>query len=311
MAVAKAETTGLIAAAQAGDERAFRRLVEPYRTPLEVHCYRMLGSPQDAEDLVQETLLRAWRSLDRFERRASLKTWLYRIATNACIDELERRPRQMETVEPYPDARLERLEEPAADPAARYALHEGMELAFLTAIQQLPGRQRAVLLLRDVLAWSAREVADLLDTTVAGANSALQRARATIDGEVEPHALAPRATHERELLERYLDAWERADIDAFVALVREDAVLRMPPGRAVEGRDALVEFWFRAKPDEECKADYIRLAPTRANGRPAVTVRKGADEPFAVMLLQVEGDRITGFDAFLDASLVELFERDV
>src|SRR3954468_23459854 len=144
---------GLIAAAQAGDERAFRQLVEPYRRPLEVHCYRMLGSPQDAEDVVQETLLRAWRSLERFERRASVQTWLYRIATNACIDELERRPRRLEVAEPYPDPRWEPRAEPVADPAARYALHEGMELAFLTAIQRLPARQRAVLVLRDVLAW--------------------------------------------------------------------------------------------------------------------------------------------------------------
>jgi RNA polymerase sigma-70 factor (ECF subfamily) len=304
--MATTETVGLIAAAQAGDERAFRRLVEPFRKPLEIHCYRMLGSPHDAEDLVQETLLRAWRSLDRFERRASLKTWLYRIATNACIDELERRPRQRELVEPYPDARLERLAEPAADPAARYALHEGMGLAFLTAIQKLPGRQRAVLLLRDVLGWSAREVADLLETTVAGANSALQRARAAIDGTVEPHALAPRATHERELLDRYLDAWERADIDAFVALVREDAVLRMPPGRAVEGREALLDFWFRG---DDCKVGYIRLEPTSANGRPAVLVRHPDEERFAVMLFDVQGDRIAGFDAFIDSSLVELFEE--
>src|SRR3954452_22279169 len=139
----------LVAAAQAGDERAFRELVEPYSRALEVHCYRMLGSVHDAEDIVQETLLRAWRSLERFERRASVHTWLYRIATNACLDELEKRPRR--PVLPYPDARLEALAEPVADPAARYALHEGMALAFLSSIQQLPGRQRAVLILRDVL----------------------------------------------------------------------------------------------------------------------------------------------------------------
>src|SRR5437764_2976105 len=137
----------LLAAAQTGDEGAFRQLVEPYRRALEVHCYRMLGSPHDAEDVVQETLLRAWRTLERFERRASVHTWLYRIATNACLDELERRPRRPEPVQPYPDARLEAVASPIADPAARYALHEGMELAFLTAIQQLPGRQRAVLIL--------------------------------------------------------------------------------------------------------------------------------------------------------------------
>jgi RNA polymerase sigma-70 factor, ECF subfamily len=303
---------GLVAAAQAGDERAFRRLVEPYSRALEVHCYRMLGSPQDAEDLVQETLLRAWRSLDRFQSRSSVNTWLYRIATNACLDELERRPRRAETVEPYPDARLEDVASPVADPAARYALREGMELAFLTAIQQLPGRQRAVLILRDVLGWTAREVADLLDSTVAATNSALQRARATIDPDVSPHAVAPRATSERRLLRRYLDVWERGDIDGFVALLREDAVLRMPPRPSIAGAPALGQFWFSPRADSPCAAAESRIVPTRANGRPAVAIYKRADdggfEPLAVMLIEVDGDKIAGFDAWLDPDLVELFE---
>jgi RNA polymerase sigma-70 factor (ECF subfamily) len=315
MAVRRTHTTderALIAAAQAGDERAFRGLVEPYRRALEVHCYRMLGSPHDAEDVVQETLLRAWRSLERFERRSSVQTWLYRIATNACLDELERRPRRTETVEPYPDARLEDLPSPVADPAARYALHEGMELAFLTAIQQLPGRQRAVLVLRDVLGWSAREVADLLESTVAATNSALQRARATIDGDVSAHAVAPRATAERELLRRYVDVWERADIDGFIALLREDAALRMPPQRAIVGAPAIGRFWFAPRGASPCAAARSHLVPTRANGRPAVAIYKRGDdgrlERFAVMLLEVDGDKIAGFDAYLDAELVELFE---
>src|SRR5215217_147895 len=170
----KSDERAMVAAAQAGDERAFRRLVEPYRRALEVHCYRMLGSPQDAEDVVQETLLRAWRSLERFERRSSVHTWLYRIATNACLDELERRPRRAEPhVDAYPDDRLADAVSPHVDPAARYAMREGMQLAFLTAIQRLPGRQRAVLILRDVLGWTGAEVADLLDSTVAAVNSAL------------------------------------------------------------------------------------------------------------------------------------------
>src|SRR4051812_43969676 len=211
----------LLESARAGDERAFRGLVEPYRRELEVHCYRMLGSPHDAEDVVQETLLRAWRGLERFERRASLRTWLYRIATNACLDELERRPRRPEPVQPYPDGRAEQAASPVYDPAARYALREGMELALLTAIQQLPGRQRAVLILRDVLGWTAPEVAALLDTTVAATNSALQRARATVDADL---TIAPRATAagpaDRELLRRYVDAWERGDVDGIVALLR-------------------------------------------------------------------------------------------
>ncbi|HEY2600085.1 MAG TPA: sigma-70 family RNA polymerase sigma factor [Thermoleophilaceae bacterium] len=306
---------GLIAAAQAGDERAFRRLVEPYRRPLEVHCYRMLGSLHDAEDVLQETLLRAWRSLDRFERRSSMHTWLYRIATNACLDELERRPHRPEPVQPYPDQRLEDLPSPVADPAARYALHEGMELAFLTAIQQLPGRQRAVLILRDVLGWSAREVADLLDTTVAGTNSALQRARATIDSDVSAHASAPRATHERELLRRYVDVWQRADMDGFIELLREDAILRMPPQPSVVGAPALGEFWFAPRPEHQpCAASNSRLVPTRANGRPAVAIYKqgedGGFEPFAVMLIETDGEKITGFDAWVDADLVERFTEE-
>src|SRR5437879_491432 len=181
----------LLAAAQAGDERAFRRLVEPYRHALEVHCYRMLGSAQDAEDMAQETLLRAWRALERFEPRAQFQTWLYRIATNACLDELERRPRRPEPVDPFPDRPGDETASPTYDPAARYAIREGMELALLRAIQELPGRQRAVLIFRDVLGWTAAEVAEVLGSTVASVNSALQRARATIDVQLPAPALAP------------------------------------------------------------------------------------------------------------------------
>ncbi len=158
------------------------RLVEPYRRALQVHCYRMLGSPHDAEDIVQETLLRAWRALERFEPRAPLQTWLYRIATNACLDELERRPRRPGAGSSRsPTLPLDEAASPTYDPAARYAIREGMELALLRAIQELPGRQRAVLILRDVLGWTAPEVAELLESTVAAINSALQRARATIE----------------------------------------------------------------------------------------------------------------------------------
>src|SRR5215472_213850 len=198
----------LLAAAQAGDERAFRRLVEPYRHALEVHCYRMLGSAHDTEDLVQETLLRAWRAIERFEPRAQLQTWLYRIATNACLDELERRPRRPEPVDPFPDRPLSENASPTYEPAARYAIREGMELALLRAIQELPGRQRAVLIFRDVLGWTAPEVADVLESTVASVNSALQRARATIERTLPKTPRTPPDPAERELLNRYVAAFE-------------------------------------------------------------------------------------------------------
>ena len=219
----------LVAKAQAGDERAFRELVEPVRPALEVHCYRMLGSLHDAEDVLQETLMRGWKTLETFERRSSIETWLYRIATNACLDEIERRPRRPVPVEPYPDGRLDGAAEPTVDPAARYAMREGVELALLTAIQKLPGRQRAILILRDVLEWTAPEAAELLDSTVAAVTSGLQRARATIDDELPASSRTAAGPNDRKLLREYLDAWEDWDLDRLVDLIREDAVLRMPP----------------------------------------------------------------------------------
>ena len=228
----------LLAAAQAGDERAFRRLVEPYRHALEVHCYRMLGSLSDAEDLAQETLLRAWRALERFEPRAQFQTWLYRIATNACLDELKHRRRRPVLIDPFPDLPVGDAEAMVYDPAARYATREGMELALVRAIQQLPGRQRPVLIFRDVLGWTAPEVAEVLESTVASVNSALQRARATIEEHLPAGAPASGAleSDERELLGRYIDAFERDDVHGLVALLREDAILRMPPQPSVIGR---------------------------------------------------------------------------
>lgn len=304
-----AEQRGLIAAAQAGDERAFRELVEPHRRALEVHCYRMLGSPQDAEDVVQETLMRAWKTLDRFERRSSIQTWLYRIATNASLDELERRPRRPEPVSPYPDERFEEAGAAVVDPAARYAMHEGIELAFLTAIQKLPGRQRAILILRDVLGWTSSEVAELLDSTVAAVNSGLQRARATIDGELPASSRTAASPSHRKLLADYIDAWDRVDIDGLVAMLRDDAELRMPPQRAVAGAVAIGEF-FRAGP---CSGRHgpIMLTPTRANGRPAVAMHRrednGALAPHGVMVFEVDGDEIIGLEAFIDGGLVAYF----
>jgi RNA polymerase sigma-70 factor, ECF subfamily len=299
----------LLAAAQAGDEHAFRRLVEPYRHALEVHCYRMLGSAHDTEDLVQETLLRAWRALERFEPRAQLQTWLYRIATNACLDELERRPRRPEPLDPFPDRPMDEAASPIYDPAARYAIREGMELALLRAIQELPGRQRAVLIFRDVLGWTAPEVAELLDSTVASVNSALQRARATIDRQLPaPRPVVPDQL-ERELLGRYVDAFEHDDMDGLVALLQEDAVLRMPPQPSVLGAAAVATFLR----ERAARGDLsrMRLTATRANGRPAVVVqRRSADgglEPHGVLVLEVGEGRIAGIDAFINPSLLPHF----
>jgi RNA polymerase sigma-70 factor (ECF subfamily) len=304
-----AEQRALIAAAQAGDERAFRTLIEPYRVALEVHCYRMLGSLHDAEDVLQETLLRAWSRLERFERRASIHTWLYRIATNACLDELERRPRRAEPMQPFPDARIEAATEPLFDPAARYALREGMELALLTAIQQLPGRQRATLILRDVLGWSSPEVAELLDSTVAAVNSALQRARATIELELPPLPPASPAAGERDLLRRYVEAWEHDDVDALIALLHEDALLRMPPQEIVRGAGSVARFFRETAAGGELTR--MLLTPTRANGRAAVAIHaeRGGDRLIAhgILVLEIEAERIAAIDAFIDPALPALF----
>jgi RNA polymerase sigma-70 factor (ECF subfamily) len=305
----KSETRVLLARAQAGDERAFRQLVEPYRRALEVHCYRMLGSPHDGEDIVQETLVRAWRALDRFEPRATLQTWLYRIATNACLDEIERRANRPEQVEPFPTDLLGQAASPIYDPAARYALREGMELALLSAIQLLPGRQRAVLILRDVLGWTGPEVASLLDTTVASVNSALQRARAAIDDALPERAYAPAEDAERALLERYLEAWNAGDFDGLVALLRDDAVIRMPPQPSIVGALAVAEFLRDSAACGDLRR--LRLTATWANGRPAVVVHRIADDgsliPHGIKVLEVSGGQITGWDAFIDAKFLPVF----
>jgi RNA polymerase sigma-70 factor (ECF subfamily) len=271
------------------DERDFQAMVEPYRRALEVHCYRMLGSIHDAEDVVQETFLRAWSGLERFEGRSSMHTWLYRIATNACLDELERRPRRPQpVVDPYPDA----LVPPDEGPGARYLQREGMEIAFLTAIQRLPGRQRAVLILRDLLAWSADETADLLETTSTAVNSALARARSTI--EAEKRAVVA-GSGQRELLRRYVDAWEEADIEGLVELLREDAVLTMPPEPSIHGAAAIGAFFKRVHPGGVPSAVW-------ANGRPAVLLRG-----HRVLVLRVEGDRVAEIAAYADPAVIAAF----
>ena len=299
----------LLARAQSGDERAFRELIEPYRRALHVHAYRMLGSVDDAEDVAQETLLRAWRAIERFEPRASLRTWLFRIATNASLDEIERRPRRPEPVDPFPDQLRGEADGLIYDPAARYALREGMELALLATIQLLPGRQRAVLILRDVLGWSGPEVAELLDTTVASVNSALQRARATVDGALPERAYAASDDGEVELLRRYLDVWNAGDFDGLVDLLREDAVIRMPPQPSVVGAQAVARF-FR---DVGAGGDFanMRLTAARANGRAAVVVRRiaadGSLAPHGILVLEGGTGRIAGFDAFIAPRYVAMF----
>lgn len=294
----------------AAHEREFRTLVEPYRRALERHCYRMLASAQDAEDATQEALLRAWHAFPAFERRATVKTWLYRIATNVCLDEIARRPRRaVPVVDPYPDdvGGAPAIEEDA-DPAARYARQESMQLAFLTAIQRLPGRQRAVLILRDVLGWSAAETAGLLDTTAVSVNSALQRARSTIDRELPARSPTPAPGAHRDLLRRYMEAWERADVDGLVALLREDAVLSMPPQPSIVGAEAVVAFFARV--DSGMGRSLPR--PMTANGRPAVALRErtadGGTRAHRLLVLDVGDDgRVAVVHAYADAAVLRAF----
>jgi RNA polymerase sigma-70 factor, ECF subfamily len=299
----------LLACAQAGDEQAFRRLVEPYRHALEVHCYRMLGSAQDAEDVAQETLLRAWRALERYEPKAQFQTWLYRIATNACLDELERRPRRPAPVDPFPDRPSDEAASQTYDPAARYAIREGMELALLRAIQELPGRQRAVLIFRDVLGWTAPEVAEVLGSSVASMNSALQRARGTIDQRLPEATQTEAEPTERELLNRYVAVFEHADMDGLVALLSEDATLRMPPQPSMSGGLQIARFFL----ETVARGDLTRIRhrPTWANGRPAVTIEVRAQDgrwiPHGISVLEMEDGKIGGIDAFLDPTLVPRF----
>jgi RNA polymerase sigma-70 factor (TIGR02960 family) len=329
-APATSAEAGLVAAARAGDEAAFRRLTEPYRRELHVHCYRMLGSLHDAEDAFQETLLRAWRHLAGFEPRSSIRAWLYRIATNVCLTAAARRRPQPAlvthdlttpkgeaiTLAPYPDALLDEIPSTAADPAARYDLDESVQLAFLAAVQLLPPRQRAVLLLRDVLGFAAAEVADLTDATTAGVNSALQRARSTIerrcaDGRLELSRTPPPDDVERSLVSRYVAAWQSADIDALVALLREDAVMTMPPEPLLfRGRQAIGDF-FATVPAGGA-LDQIRLVPTHANRQPALAAylldpAAGVHRGYGLMVLSLDGDAIAEITGFADPTLFPFF----
>jgi RNA polymerase sigma-70 factor (ECF subfamily) len=304
--------TRLLATASAGDEHAFVELTSPHRAALHVHCYRMLGSPHDADDALQETMLRAWRSIDRFEPRAPLRAWLYRIATNVCLRLLEQRARHAVVsidayVEPYPDQTLEQIPSAGPSPDAEIETRESIGLAFITAIQLLPPKQRAVLVLRDALGWSAADVAELLGDSVAAVNSALQRARERLERErqegtlTRPHA--PRNERaEAVLMQRFQVAWAAVDIDGIVALLAADSLLTMPPEAArFIGREAIGAFFATAP--MEGRLDLIRLVPTRLNGQPAVAAyaedpMDGVFRAYGVMAFAIDDDQIRGIIGF-------------
>jgi RNA polymerase sigma-70 factor (ECF subfamily) len=305
----------LLAAAAAGDRAAFDTLVEPHLRAIHLHCYRMLGSYHEAQDAGQQVLLRAWQSLPTFEARSPLRHWLYRIATTTCLKALARRERQPESLpdltvlEPYPD-RL--LDEMAAghDPAAQAMRRESVALAFTAALQLLPARQRAALILRDVLAFSAAETADLLDAGVPAVNSALQRARATLRT-LEPGELQrPLPAEERRLLERFVAAWARNDVPALAALLREDVVLRMPPEPLeFRGRAAVAEFFATVPGDGHLERIWLR--PTAANGQSALAAYEcgpdGRATPYGLMVFDVASDGIAVITGFRDAALFDAF----
>jgi RNA polymerase sigma-70 factor (ECF subfamily) len=317
----------VLEAARGGDEAAFRQLVEPHRRELHAHCYRMLGSVHDAEDALQEALLRAWRALSRFEGRSSLRSWLYRIATNASLDAIERRPKRvlpvdyppadpaagpgeplLESVwiEPYPDEAMG-IEDGFAAPEARYELRESVELAFIAALQHLPANQRAVLILREVLGFSARETAETLETSAASVNSALQRARATVEARLPERSqqVTLRALGDdgvRELVEGYLDAWERHDVGAVVSMLTEDAAFAMPPLRDwFRGHDAIATFLSGWPLSGQWRWRALRA---RASGQEALAFYSWDPETetfqrFALNVLTVRDGKIAEVDAFL------------
>ncbi|GAA0403451.1 RNA polymerase sigma factor [Acrocarpospora corrugata] len=302
-----------LSAARQGDGEAFRHLVGPHLRALHVHCYRMLGSYHDAEEASQEVLLRAWRALDSFEGRAPLRHWLIRITTTTCLKAIERSGRQpviageVAFLEPYPDRLLDELTE--GDPAMVAETRESVALAFVVALQRLPATQRATLVLRDVLGWSALEVADLLESSVPAVNSSLQRARGTLGTPGSPRSLDRR---DEDVLGRFVQAWQRCDIPALAALLHEDAVLRMPPEEAViRGRDQVAGFF--ATVPAEGRLDRIPLTVTRANGHPAVAAYlPGKDtapyRAYGVIVLTFTPGGIDSITGFPDPTLFQFFE---
>jgi RNA polymerase sigma-70 factor (TIGR02960 family) len=317
--------------ARAGDEDAFRELTDRYRHELQLHCYRIVGSVQDAEDLVQETLLAAWRGLDEFGERASIRTWLYRIATNRSIDTLRagaRRPASGELMpefpeptrmtepiwlEPYPDVLLERIADEAPGPDARYETKEAIALAFVAGLQRIPPQQRAVLVLRDVLSFRAAEVAAMLELSEAAVNSLLRRARASLDSRLpaaRDRAPLQGSRHERQLVGRFADAVEIGDIDAVVALLTDDAWVTMPPQPyEYQGAEAIRRF---LRDRALNRGAPLRLVPTRANGQPAFGAyfpcpHTEISRPYGMMVLTLAGDRIAEITFFGDSSVFPQF----
>jgi RNA polymerase sigma-70 factor (ECF subfamily) len=327
----------LIAAAREGDEAAFRRLVEPHRASLHAHCYRMLASLHDAEDALQEALLRAWRGLPRFDGRSSIRTWLHRIATNVCLDAIRKRPKRVLPVDygppaeaggeesdvpvdpgvwidPYPDAELG-VEDGYAAPEARYEQREAVELAFVAALQHLPPRQRAVLILRDVLAFSAKEAAEAMETTPTAANSALQRAREAVDERLpdQSQQATLRSLGDagvREVVDRFVDAFERGDVPEILAMLTDDATFGMPPYPTWRrGREGVGDSWLM--PEE--LPTGLRYAATSANGQLALGTYRFVEEedsyqPIALDVLTLDdGGRITDVLAFRTPGIFPTF----
>jgi RNA polymerase sigma-70 factor (TIGR02960 family) len=327
-------TTTALERARAGDGEAFRELTDPYRRELQLHCYRILGSVQDAEDMLQETLLAAWRGLDGFGERASMRSWLYKIATNRCLNALRdsgRRPkaaggsgflspppeptRRSEPLwlQPYPDTLLD-LPDTAPGPEARYEAREALALAFVAGLQRLPPRQRAVLVLRDVLGYPAAEAAQMLETSEVSVNSALQRARTTLGGQFpspgRDRAPAPRSPREREIVSRFVDAFEAADIERLVGVLTDDAWMTMPPEpQEYQGHAAIAEFYLSRT---WWGAGRARLVPTRANGQPAFGYYlQDAHAPVAhahgLLVLTLAEDKVSAITRFGDNGLFPHF----
>ncbi len=322
----------VLARARAGDEQAFRELTEPHRRELQLHCYRILGSVHDAEDMVQETLLAAWRSLEAFEGRASVRSWLYRIATNRCLNALRartRRPREVPAMgdslpptrrsvavwlEPSPDVLLEDIPDRAAGPAARYEARESIELSFIVGLQHLRPRQRAAVVLGDVLGFRTAEVAEMLDTGEASVKGALQRARATLRARLpaadRERAPRPNSAGERQLVERFADAVQSGDVDEIVSLLTDDALLTMPPQPLeYQGHDAIAAF---LRHRAQLRGAPLRVVPTRANTQPAFgcylpDAHAAVARRYGLIVLTLEGDAIAAITWFADTGVFGRF----